>query len=147
MSQSRLEEEKQAEEKFPSTYQRFPLTAYRGFFVHSFSFLLGTFQDVTFINPNFNKNCKRRVTIYCVHGTGDRSNAFNRIASRLLQPLKKDSLQNLLPDSIDKIHSLAFSGRIMGNGMDHYVEQLKSRIIKNEDTDVILIGHSRGGII
>src|SRR5207253_260917 len=83
--------------------------------------------------------------IYCIHGTADRSFAFNAMATELLKNISdKTSARNLLPENIAAIHLLAFTGRGQGNSIVFFAEQLKSKIIKNKHKNVILFGHSRG---
>jgi len=99
-------------------------------------------HDVFISSPNFNPDTqpKNKVSIYCVHGTADRNASFSLITDRL----KGD-----LPDNIDGIHLLTFEDRMKGAGIEDYAKQLKDKILLNHDNNkrVILMGHSRGGVI
>lgn len=109
-----------------------------GAFRHCYFWLTSKFKDTFIPNPDFNPNTEFRTSIYCVHGTADRNASFNLIASRLLQRL---------PDNIDGFHLLAFDDRAKGTSIENFAIQLKNKIIMNHDKRVILMGHSRGGVI
>lgn len=105
---------------------------------HCYFWLTSRFQDAFIPNPNFNPNTASKTSIYCVHGTADRNASFSLIASRLSESL---------PDNIDGFHLLAFDDRLKGTSIENFAIQLKDKIVTNHDKRVILMGHSRGGII
>lgn len=105
---------------------------------HCYFWLTSTFTDSFIPNPNFNPDTVCKTSIYCVHGTADRSASFNLIATRLLENL---------PENIDGFRLLAFDGRLQGTSIENFAKQLKDKIVTNRDEHVILMGHSRGGVI
>ena len=105
---------------------------------HCYFWLTSTIKDSFIPNPNYNRNTQSKTSIYCVHGTADRNASFTLIATRLLHSL---------PDNIDGIHLLAFNDRLKGTSIENFAIQMKDKIVSNHDTRVILMGHSRGGII
>jgi len=78
------------------------------------------------------------LAIYCVHGTADGAKAFTSVAERLSRDLA---------GQFSKIHLVAFSNRFQGNGIEIFAEQLANLIQKNDDKNIILMGHSRGGLV
>ncbi|MEO8402894.1 MAG: alpha/beta hydrolase [Gammaproteobacteria bacterium] len=126
-----------------SWIQKVQPISYTGAFAHSLLWLSGGARDVVLKNPNFKAPSKdsgleKGIAIYCVHGTADRVSAFTLIANRLLDKL---------PSAISAIHLIAFDRRGEGVGIENFAEQLKQKIIANKDTHVILMGHSRGGLV
>ncbi|CEK09689.1 alpha/beta hydrolase [Legionella hackeliae] len=101
--------------------------------------------DIVYRNPNFktpetsDPSLRKGVAIYCVHGTGDQPGAFVRIIERLI---KKG-----LPDHISSIHSVGFEHRYQGKGIKFFAKELIEKIKTNGHEHVILIGHSRGGLV
>ena len=119
--------------------------SYLGVLTHSSYWLQGKSKDTVLSNPCFkNSHLTRGYAIYCVHGTADGSYAFKKLVDRLLEN-NTGKTTNWLPESVSKIHLLAFKGESSGVSIEAYAEQLASDIIKNKDTNVILWGHSRGG--
>lgn len=118
----------------------------RGAIFHSvFSWPQGRSEDTVLTNPFFDPASPIAYSIYCIHGTGDRSFAFYTLSSRMLAD--RGDASNLLPKSIAKIYLLAFDGRYQGSSIEYFATQLKYKIIRNRDEHVILEGHSRGGDI
>lgn len=116
----------------------------RGAIVHSVvSWPQGRFEDTVLINPFFDPTSPVAYSIYCIHGTGDRSFAFYSLSHRLLED--QGDASNLLPKSVAKIYLLAFDGRYQGASIEAFAKQVKHKIIRNRDKHVILAGHSRGG--
>jgi hypothetical protein len=76
--------------------------------------------------------------IICVHGTADRSSAFKLVAERLI---------NQLPDTISSIHLAAFDERGKGKEIEEFSRQLLTTIQNLGIKKVILMGHSRGGLV
>ena len=127
-----------------------PVSAsYLGPLVHAGSWVRGLFrtEDTTYVNPNYSKDENTiEYSIYCIHGTADTSLAFEKIVSRLLENKPGES-SNWLPKLVSKIHLLTFNGRLLGETIPAYAEQLKNKIHKNKDKHIILFGHSRGGLV
>lgn len=103
----------------------------------------GRFEDTILPNPFFDPSSPIAYSLYCIHGTADRSFAFYSLSTRLLT--EQNHASNLLPKSIKKIHLLAFDGRYQGASIEDFARQVKYKIIRNRDKHVILAGHSRGG--
>ena len=97
-------------------------------------------NDTYLENKHFNPDTapEHKTSIYCVHGTADRSNSFSVIANQLM---------GKLPDNIDRIYFLTFDDRFQGTSVEDYARQLKNKIILNHSNNVILMGHSRGGLV
>lgn len=97
-------------------------------------------SDTYIENKHFNPDTRPedKTSIYCVHGTADRSHSFSVIANQLMEKL---------PDNIDRIYFLTFDDRFQGTSVEDYAKQLKNKIILNHSKNVILMGHSRGGLI
>ncbi len=89
-------------------------------------------------NPRFNPNTPNKVVIYCVHGTADRAGSFEIAAQYFL---------NNLPDFISSVRLVSFNDRAKGLSNFDFAKQLKDQMLTNGDKNVILIGHSRGGVI
>lgn len=89
-------------------------------------------------NPKFNQNTKTKVVIYCVHGTADRAGSFENAAQYFL---------NNLPEFISAIRLVSFNDRVKGISIYDFAKQLKNQILTNGDKNVILLGHSRGGLV
>lgn len=136
------------EQESETSTGRAPLVSIRGALVHSLvAWTQGKFEDQVLLNPSFELSEESPIeySIYCIHGTGDRSYAFGKLMERLLGT--RDGSINLLPKCISKIHLLAFNSRFQGASIDSFAEQLKYKILKNGDLHVILEGHSRGGLV
>lgn len=89
-------------------------------------------------NPSHRSGSNQKIAIYCIHGTGDRYNAFAK-AAKYLQPK--------LPDCFSCIHLVKFYGNFKSCGIADFAEQLIKEIQINEDKEVVLIGHSIGGLV
>lgn len=109
---------------------------------HAFLWAGASSEDVIFRNPNYkeSKDDNNELVIYCVHGTADRSSAFSLVAERLLK-------SEYFPERISAIHLLSFEKRGRGESIKEYSEQLKAKILANKHKNVILMGHSRGGLV
>lgn len=105
---------------------------------HCGLWLISSRSDKVFNNPNFDPQCEQPTTIYCIHGTADRSECFRLLAQRL---------QGELPPSIKSIHLVSFHHRARGVGIGHFAKQLRDKIQANGDQRVLLMGHSRGGLV
>jgi len=106
-------------------------------FTHVFSWIATTGGDYCYKNPNFSGD--EDIAIYCIHGTADRSASFQRMAERLLE---KD-----LPSNISSINLVSFESRYQGKGIAFFAKQLADKIKANGHKKVILMGHSRGGLV
>lgn len=112
----------------------------RGMFSHCFYWLTSKSGDYIYDNPDYVKSeTDPDIAIYCVHGTADRPASFTRIAERLLQ--------KGLPGNVSSITLVAFEGRGQGKSVEYFAEQLIEKIKANQHQRVILIGHSRGGLV
>jgi len=132
-----VQERKPSEESFVSI---------RGAILHSVvSWPQGRSEDTVLLNSFFDPTSPIAYSIYCIHGTGDRSFAFNTLSRQMLAD--QGDASNLLPKSIEKIYLLAFDGRYHGYSIEYFATQLKYKIKRNRDEHVILAGHSRGGDI
>jgi hypothetical protein len=128
---------------------RHAMTSHIGAVVHSATWLRGSYHDTVLKNPFFKPEPllppQSEIAIYCVHGTADRSYAFNTIANRLLAPIPDSTpAKNLLPTSVSTIVLSAFAGRAQGNSISFPAKQLHSKIVKNKHKYIIILTHSRG---
>lgn len=89
-------------------------------------------------NPQFNAATVNPVVIYCVHGTADRASSFDNFAEYLVQDL---------PDFIAGVRLVSFNDRAKGISIYNFAKQLKDLILAKGDQHVILLGHSRGGLV
>lgn len=106
------------------------------------SFYKSTLLNAQFINHELKKEevstFPRGIAIYCIHGTADLPSSFSKLASRMLKHL---------PEEISAIYFVSFEGRGTGLSIPAFAMQLIKKIESNKDSDIFLIGHSRGGII
>ncbi len=118
-------------------------------FRHMGKWLVSSSGDLVYPNPNFKApiseisadevpNTGKGVAVYCIHGTADRVSAFTLLAER--------SVGNM-PDEISGFNLISFEKRGRGYGIEEFAEQLAQKILANGDRDVVLIGHSRGGLV
>ena len=78
------------------------------------------------------------ITVYCVHGTADRASSFKNIAENLLPNL---------PANVSSIVLVEFEGRAQGKSIQDFSNQLYNKIESDGAKNVVLMGHSRGGLI
>lgn len=129
---------------FYKAIQNYQPISTTGIFNHLYSWYKNFgVQGIIYPNPNFkplenSSYPKQGVTIYAVHGTGDQVSAFISMAQKLLDKL---------PGYISSIHLVAFDNRFQGKSISYFSEQLLKKIQSNGHNDVILIGHSRGGLV
>jgi predicted alpha/beta hydrolase family esterase len=97
-------------------------------------------DDIIIANPNFVRGIESKpgIVIYCAHGAADRSASFKYISEHIIEQL---------PDTISSIILVAFKGRMKGKSISHYANQLICKILKNRHDNIILMGHSRGGLV
>ena len=112
--------------------------SYTGIPRHIALWMTSGFGDIVYENPNFNGNDANRIDIYCVHGTADRSASFSLVARRLIREV---------PDNVASIRLVSFEGRAQGNGIHYFASQLVAKIQANQHSNVMLMGHSRGGVV
>ncbi len=78
---------------------------------------------------------KTKPAIYFIHGTADWGSSGIDIAESI-------------PESLfSKFHLLSFKDRLIGKDIDSFSIQLAHKIKYENDKNVILMGHSRGGIV
>lgn len=114
--------------------------SYTGAIRHSLLWLTASSSDIIHANPLFQPQHPGDpgIVIYCIHGTADRNTAFSLVSKRLLPKL---------PTHISAIHMVSFHHRMLGIGIDDFANQLKDKIAHNQHQQVILMGHSRGGLV
>lgn len=112
-----------------------------GIFAHTYYWLTSPTGDLSYKNPSYQPEKKQDIetAIYFIHGTGDQSSAFKRVAERLIQ--------KELPNTISCLHLLSFAQRYQGKSIEFFAEQLRNKIQENQHRRVILIAHSRGGLV
>lgn len=116
--------------------------AFTGIFAHSYYWLTSTSGDKYYQNPSHlekEQNSETDTAIYFIHGTADHSSAFERVAERLLQVG--------LPEEISSLNLIAFEQRYHGRSIESFAEELKDKIKANQHQRVILMAHSRGGLV
>jgi pimeloyl-ACP methyl ester carboxylesterase len=116
-----------------------------GVFTHVIAWLKSSSGDRVYRNPNFKvqesdpEYLKEGIAFYGIHGLADRNSACERAAERLLL--------GELPGLIHSIYLPSFENRVRGKGIKNYAKQLRDKIKMNGDKNVILMGHSRGGLV
>lgn len=116
--------------------------AFTGVFAHSYYWLTSSSGDKYYQNPSYQKkaqNPELETAIYFIHGTADHSSAFERVAERLLQVG--------LPEEISSLNLIAFEQRYHGRSIESFAEELRDKIKTNQHQRVILMAHSRGGLV
>lgn len=112
-----------------------------GMFAHTYYWLTSPSGDQIYQNPSYDKsqNQDRETAIYFIHGTADQASAFQLVADRLIQAE--------LPNEISTLNLLSFDQRYQGKSIVFFAEQLREKIRANQHQRVILIAHSRGGLV
>lgn len=115
--------------------------SYTGIFTHSYYWLTSPSGDIVYQNsiPGYRNNMDQEAAIYFVHGTFDQPAAFVKIARRLINAG--------LPVEISSLNLVGFEQRYTGQSIKKFAEQLGNKIVNNEHKRVILIAHSRGGLV
>lgn len=114
--------------------------SFGGIFAHTWCWVTSNSGDYIYRNPDFRESeSDEGIDIYCVHGTADRPQSFSRLTER--------ALGMGLHDNIRSITLVAFDGRFQGHGIEYFAEQLAEKIAGNKHRRVILLGHSRGGLV
>ena len=89
------------------------------------------------VDPNLNPD--DAIAVYCIHGTGDKAGILSDLAHRLAL--------GALPSNVSKLVLAEFDARAAITSVEFYAEQLADQIRANNDRQVIIFGHSRGGLI
>ena len=111
----------------------------KGAISHIISWVKSPHYEIVLRNPKFDHvNHMKGTVIYCVHGAVDRAASFKYISENIMPGL---------PDSIASIVMVAFEKRLNGKSITFYANQLIQKIIKNKHDNIILMGHSMGGIV
>ncbi|KTC85261.1 alpha/beta hydrolase [Legionella cincinnatiensis] len=112
-----------------------------GMFAHTYYWLTSPSGDQTYQNPSYKKdqNPDGETAVYFIHGTADQSSAFQLVADRLIRAG--------LPNEISTLNLLSFDQRYQGKSIVFFAEQLREKIKANQHKRVILIAHSRGGLV
>ncbi|MCL9685310.1 esterase/lipase family protein [Legionella maioricensis] len=112
-----------------------------GIFSHTYYWITSPSGDQSYQNPSYinEQNQDQETAVYFIHGTFDHSGAFTRVAERLIE--------SNLPEEIYSLNLLAFDQRYQGKSIKYFAEQLRDKIIANNHKRVILIAHSRGGLV
>lgn len=112
-----------------------------GIVPHVWCWLTARSGDLWCKNPLFNKDnsAETETVIYFIHGTFDQTEGFQRITERLLNEGLAKNISDLI--------ILSFNRRYRGVSIECFAEQLRDKIIANQHKRVILIGHSRGGLV
>ncbi|HAT8180063.1 TPA: alpha/beta hydrolase [Legionella pneumophila] len=112
-----------------------------GIFAHTYYWLASPSDDQTYRNPNYKTEQKdnKGTAIYFIHGTADQPAAFKRVAERLIRAG--------LSDEICSLNLIAFDQRYQGKSIKFFAEQLKNKIKTNHHQRIILMAHSRGGLV
>ncbi len=106
---------------------------------HSLKFLKALFITPKLEYPNSHfKPQGNYVTIYCIHATADTVAGFSAFATRL---------NNRLPNFVDRIVIVKFNKRFRNLGIEGFSDQLKQKISNDKSRNVVLMGHSRGGLV
>ncbi len=105
---------------------------------HCLAWLRSVNYSFAITNPNLDKEIEKKLVIYCIHGTADRTGCFDDFKSNII---------SRLPSFVDSIKVIAFDNRFTGECIYGFAKQLKDQIVLNKDQDVVLIGHSRGGLV
>ncbi|MCE3043394.1 triacylglycerol lipase [Legionella sp. 16cNR16C] len=114
--------------------------SWTGILFHTMRWLQANSSQLIIPNPKFKPDADvEPIAIYCIHGTADRELSFLTLANQLIELG--------LPELIKHIVLVNFEDRATGAGMEDFEAQLLKQIIANNDKRVILMGHSRGGII
>ncbi len=97
---------------------------------HLWLWMTSYFRQTEFMGSDENKPA-----IYFIHGTADWASSGTDIAESLTSSL------------FSKIHLVSFQDRLQGKDIESFSIQLAHKIKFENDKNVILIGHSRGGLV
>lgn len=116
-----------------SDYQPVNIT---GALIHPYYWLTSKASD--YIYPISKSHDREGIDIYCIPGTADYPKSLSRLAERLIAKDLK---------GINSITLVSFANRFQGKGIDEFSQELLNKIRMNQHKRIILIGHSRGGLI
>lgn len=114
-----------------------------GAFAHMFAWPLSGWNENVYYNPaaECSEKDEDAVFVYTTNGTFDKHGAFSCIVEWLA------NTPGALPPNVHSIHLVIYQSRYQGEGIDDYAYQLRDYIVANEHKNVILLGHSRGGLV
>ena len=111
-----------------------------GALIHTYYWLTSNSNDYIYPIPYFNPTeFETGTAIYCIHGTADYPHSLSRLAERLIA---KGDLTH-----INSITLVSFTKRYQGRSIDDFSQELLDKIKLNQHKKIIIIGHSRGGLI
>jgi len=107
---------------------------------HAATWLVSGTRDLKYIRKRseFKSSPDEEIAIYCVHGTADRRSSFSKLISRMLPSL---------PSQVTSINLVSFEKRAQGKDIKCFAEQLKNKVALGKHKNVIVMGHSRGGLV
>jgi len=117
---------------------------FKGTIRHVANWMTSSRYDVVYPNPHFDPiplegtEYENGVGVYFIHGTADRTSAFDFFARQLLPDL---------PASVSSLHLVAFNQRGQGLGIMDFAKQFIQKIRANRHRHVIVFAHSRGGLV
>lgn len=111
-----------------------------GVISHVSQWLTTPLGNVVFPNSGYSKDCPpaKSISVFFIHGTADRACGGKYLAKGILSDA---------PDCVKEVQLLAFDQRLSGKGVIDFAEQLIQRLVNSGAEQVVLIGHSRGGLI
>lgn len=123
----------------PATISKYQPVSTTGALLHSIKWVFAGGHAV-YKNPNFvpKHPQDKGISVRIIHGTADRAGSAHTIATRLATDL---------PQDISEIQLDEFEGRATGKSIEDYTDQFFKKIIASGNKNIILIGHSRGGLI
>jgi pimeloyl-ACP methyl ester carboxylesterase len=104
--------------------------------VHMKAWLIIKDRDYTYANPNFDSKSLHKISIICIHGAADKAGAFKDLINHILL---------ILPSNIEYVLSVSCNGR--KKTIANFANMICKKIQNSGLEKIILIGHSRGGII
>ena len=88
-----------------------------------------------------NPNCiphEDNIDILFIHGTADREACFKEMTKKL---------KPKLPSNISSMHRLSFHHRFQGTSIEDFVNQVLDYAVANKLKHIVIVGHSRGGLV
>ncbi|WP_131781816.1 lipase/acyltransferase domain-containing protein [Legionella gresilensis] len=113
--------------------------SYTGALIHPYYWLMSKTEDYICNNPSYNPSSQQKTLVYVVPGTADFPLSLFKLVNRLR---KKKNLDHIVSFTI-----ASFSNRFRGKSIDEFVEELLNKIIADKAETIVLIGHSRGGLV
>lgn len=112
-----------------------------GIVPHVASWLFSRDKDIELKNPNYKPSeiDGQDVTIYCIPGTADKGvTAFKHMTAYWLPNI---------PSNVSSIQIVAFPEKERNTTIPEFAMQLRDKIVAKQHKNIILVGHSRGGLI